>query len=138
QHLAPMGIEVFRYGLVSRDRYRALGEGGFGRPDDHAGLVDPDAARYVDNSEQLVQQMRLVDQRRVLGRGPLDPAPRTLQAPRVERDGDHLQAERMQLLAQSLPPGQVQAAASPRVTGKEADLMVAKGADNEGPDVPVR
>jgi hypothetical protein len=55
----------------------------------------------------------LVDQRRVLGLSRLDPTPGRIGAAGVEGDGDDLKAGGVQLLAQRLPPGQVEATASP-------------------------
>jgi hypothetical protein len=54
-----------------------------------------------------------VDQRRVLGLGRLDPAAGRVGPAGVEGDGDDFKTLRVQFLPQCLPPGQVEATASP-------------------------
>src|SRR5688572_31125463 len=55
-----LGAPVLPVGVV--------GESGLRWSHEHAGLVDPDAARDVDDPEQLAEEMRFVDQGRVLDR----------------------------------------------------------------------
>ena len=55
----------------------------------------------------------------------------------VERDGDDLDAGGCQLLVQRLPPGQVEAAPSPRRPGDEDDLAAADARHVEGVAVEV-
>ena len=59
-----------------------------GRSHDHPVLVDPDAARHVHHSQQLVQQVCLVDQGRMPGLGAIDPWPGRFGAT-VDRREDH-------------------------------------------------
>src|SRR5205807_911049 len=71
--------------LVAR-RARSPGERRLGGADDEAVLVYPDAAGHVHDAEQLVEQVRLVDERGVRALGARDPRRRRLRAAGVERD----------------------------------------------------
>jgi hypothetical protein len=66
-----------------------------------------------------------VDQRRMGGMRGLVERPCCFDVS-VERDRDDVDAGRRQLLVQRLPPGQVEAAASPRRPGDEHDLAAAQ------------
>ena len=72
-------------------RARPPREGRLGRADDHPLLVDPDPGRHVDDPQQLVQQVRGVDQRRVGGLGVVDPWDRGVRAAGVQCDAHHLE-----------------------------------------------
>jgi hypothetical protein len=58
--------------------------------------------------------MRRVDQRRMRGPGTIDPGPGRLGAAGVQGDGDDFEAVGMKLISQFPPPGQIEAAPSPR------------------------
>ena len=94
-------------------RYRAIPKAGalrerrLGWPDDDALFVDPHSARDVHDAKHLVDDVRLVDQRRVLRFGGLDPRSGSFGPARVQGDGDDLESGRMELSPQFLPHGQV-------------------------------
>src|SRR5688572_32607089 len=100
-----LGAPVLPVGVV--------GESGLRWSHENAGLVDPDAARDVDNPEQLTEEMRFVDQGRVLRTGPLHPRPGGIGAGGVERHGHDLEPVVAQLSPEVLPHGQVGPAVSP-------------------------
>ena len=81
--------------------------------DEHASLVDPHGVRHVDEAEELVGDVRLVDERGMGWRCGLDELPGRGCATDVERDGDDGQTLSPELCMQCLPPGQVISATSP-------------------------
>ena len=98
--------------------------GGLGGAHDHTVFVDPHSIRHVHNAEQLVEHVRLVDQRGMLRFGGLDERA-SLAGIDVERHGDDLDALRMELSTQFLPHGQVEAASSPRRPRHQQHLLAA-------------
>lgn len=81
--------------------------------------------------------MRLVDERGVCRLRTLDPRTRGLGSAGVERDRDDLEPMGLELLPQRLPPGQVEAAASPGGPGENEDLLATQAAEREGVPVEV-
>ena len=71
---------------------RPPGKRRLGWTDDHAILIDPHAARNVHDAEQLVEYVRLVDQRGMGAPGAIDPRRGRLAAAGVKRDGDDLES----------------------------------------------
>lgn len=69
--------------------------------------------------------------------GPCDERPGRLRAAGVERDRDDLEPMGLELLPQRLPPGQVEAAASPGGPGENEDLLATQAAEREGVPVEV-
>ncbi len=67
--------------------------------------------------------MGRVEQRRVLGLRRLNVGPRRLRATQLEGDSDDLEAFRMKLAAQRLPPGQIEGAASIGGPRNQRDLL---------------
>ena len=107
------------------------GVGRFGRPHDHAVLVDPDAVRDVVDAELLGHLVVGVDQRWVGRVGVLDVLAARFGAGRVHPDGHELDALGMQLFPERLPHGQVVGAASVGSPGDDEDLLVAQTAEAE-------
>jgi len=103
----------------------------FGRPDDDPVLVDPDSVRNVDDAEALVDEMRGVDQRWVMGMSRLDERAGGVGVD-IEADGDDLKSFGVQLRAQRLPPGQVEAASSPGCPRDQYDLLASETREAEG------
>jgi hypothetical protein len=68
----------------------------FGRAHDHAVLVDPHTVGHVDDAEALVDEMRGVDQRRMIGIRGLDERAGGVGI-NVEGDGDDLESLRVEL-----------------------------------------
>lgn len=113
-------------------------KGWFGGSNQHALLVDPDAGGNVDDAQQLIKQMRLINECRVSWLGCFNPGAGSERPGGVEGDGDHLQAERVEFGAQCLPHGQVKATASPGGPGHEQHLLPAQGLQREGMPVEIR
>ena len=72
--------------------------------------------------QQLVQQVRLVDQCRMLRLREVDPRPRRVGAAGVERDRHDLEPPGMQFGSQLLRHGQVEAASLPGGPCDQQDL----------------
>src|SRR5207247_7241048 len=117
---------------------RSARVGRFGRSHDGAVFVDPHAARYVDDAEELVQDVSLVDQRWVARLRALDPRAGRVRAASIESDGDELETQRMELLAHRLPHGQVMPTASPGGPGQQQHFLAAQRPDLEWPTIQVR
>jgi hypothetical protein len=113
-------------------------KGWFGGANQYTLLVDPDAGGDVDDSQELIKQMRLINECRVSRLGRFNPGAGSEGTRGVEGDGDHLQAERVEFAPECLPHGQVKATASPGGPGQEQHLLTTQGLQREGVPIEIR
>ena len=109
-------------GYVHVAQWTVLDARRFGRTHDHPVLVDPHRHGDVGEPEQLIGDVALVDQRRMVRLRRLDPLTRSGGAACIEGDGDDFDAVLVLLSPEGLPPGQARSASSPRRPGDEQDL----------------
>src|SRR5206468_2187059 len=104
---------------------------GLGWAHDDSLFGDPDPTGDVDDSEEGIDDVRLVDQGGMVRCRLRDPGPGGLAAARVEGNGHDLEAPRPQLRPQLLPHGQVESTASPRRPRDEQHLHTAQRRQTE-------
>ena len=94
-----------------------------GRAHDHAVLVDPHDVRDVDHTEQCVHLVGWIKQRGMLRLRRLDEGTRRFWAAHLQRYGHDFETLGVKLIAQRLPHGQVESAASVWRPRHDHDLL---------------